>query len=230
MHDLGRSTRGFDDPHLGSAPSSSQWASDIGYARWGNGELETCTSSRANSFLDGHGDLVNRVTKSTGPIGHVTYGSTRLVTREKFNQAQGHWEGRIMVTPEAGVWPAWWALGTSKPWAAGGEIDFFEDSGTTGWHAAAHCPAASINSTCSPWTASFTSTAPTGRSARSRSPSTARLMTIDRIHVPDWPFGPGEPFCMIINIAVTSIPQRAAPLAPSSMSKWSSTTFMSGIR
>jgi len=70
----------------------------------------------------------------------VTYGSTRLVTREKFNQAQGHWEGRIMVTPEAGVWPAWWALGTSKPWAAGGEIDFFEDSGTTGWHAAAHCP------------------------------------------------------------------------------------------
>ena len=166
----------------------------------GNGELETCTSSRANSFLDGHGDLVNRVTKSTGPIGHVTYGSTRLVTREKFNQAQGHWEGRIMVTPEAGVWPAWWALGTSKPWAAGGEIDFFEDSGTTGWHAAAHCPAANINSTCSPWTASFTSTAPTGRSARSRSPSTARFMTIDRIHVPDWPCGPGKRFCMIINI------------------------------
>jgi hypothetical protein len=86
--------------------------------------------------------------------------------------------------------------------------------GTTGWHAAAHCPAANINSTCSPWTASFTSTAPTGRSARSRSPSTARFMTIDRIHVPDWPFGPGKRFCMIINIAVTSIPQRAAPWLP----------------
>ena len=97
----------------------------------GNGELETYTSSRANSFLDGHGDLVNRVTKSTAPIGHVTYASTRLVTREKFNQAQGHWEGRIMVTPEAGVWPAWWALGTSKPWAAGGEISItFSFDGT----------------------------------------------------------------------------------------------------
>ena len=36
-------------------------------------------------------------------------------------------------------------------------------------------------------------------------------MTIDRIHVPDWPFDPGKCFCMIINIAVTSIPQRAAP-------------------
>jgi hypothetical protein len=45
------------------------------------------------------------------------------------------------------VLPAWWALGTSKPRAAGGEIDFFEDSGTTGWHAAAaRSPAANINS------------------------------------------------------------------------------------
>jgi len=86
----------------------------------GNGKLETYTGSRANSFLDGHGDLVHRVTKSAALIGHVTYGSTRLVTGEKFSQAQGHWEGRIMVTPEASAWPAWWAFGTSKPWAAGG--------------------------------------------------------------------------------------------------------------
>ena len=63
-----------------------------------------------------------------------------------------------------------------------------------------------------------------------RSASTARFMTIDRIHVPDWPFDPGKRFCMIINIAVTSIPQWAAPLVPSSLSKWSSTTFMSDIR
>ena len=69
--------------------------------------METYTRSRANSFLDGHGDLVIRVTKSTAPTGHVTYGSTRLVTREKSSQAQGHREGRIMVTPVAGAWPAW---------------------------------------------------------------------------------------------------------------------------
>jgi len=55
-------------------------------------------------------------------------------------------------------------------------------------------------------------------------------MTIDRIHVPDWPFDPGKRFYMIINIAVTSIPQWAAPLAPSSLSKWSSTKFMPDIR
>ena len=36
-----------------------------------------------------------------------------------------------------------------------------------------------------------------------RSASTARFMTIDRIHVPDWPFDPGKRFRMIINIAVT---------------------------
>jgi len=42
-------------------------------------------------------------------------------------------------------------------------------------------------------------------------------MTIDRVHVPDSPFDPGKRFCMIINIAVTSIPQWAAPLAPISV-------------
>jgi len=40
----------------------------------------------------------------------------------------------------------------------------------------------------------------------------------------------GERFYMIINTAVTGIPQWAAPLAPISLSKWSSTTFMYGIR
>ena len=160
----------------------------------------------------------------------MTYGRTRLVTREKFSQAQGHWEGRIMVTPEVGAWPAWWALGTSEPWAAGGEIDFFEDSGATGWHAAAHSPAANINSDLPPVDGQFHVYRADWRSARSRSPSTARFMTIDRIHISDWPFDPGKRFYMIINIAVTSIPQWAAPLAPISLSKWSSTTFMSVIR
>jgi hypothetical protein len=41
---------------------------------------------------------------------------------------------------------------------------------------------------------------------------------------------PGKRFYMIINIAVTSIPQWAAPLAPGSLSKWSSTAFMPDIR
>lgn len=89
-HELGKIHSRFDDPYLCGAPSPSQWASGIGYGRWSNGELETYTSSRANSFLDGHGDLVIRVTKSTPPIGHVTYGSMRLVTKGKFSQAQGH--------------------------------------------------------------------------------------------------------------------------------------------
>lgn len=58
--------------------------------------METYTRSRANSFLDGHGDLVIRVTKSTAPTGHVTYGSTRLVTREN--------SGRLKAIGKAGSW------------------------------------------------------------------------------------------------------------------------------
>ena len=61
--------------------------------------METYNRSRANSFLDGHGDLVIRVTKSTAPTGHVTYGEYAARHQGEFRQAQGHWEGRIMVTP-----------------------------------------------------------------------------------------------------------------------------------
>lgn len=201
----------FSGP-AGSAPSSWQWGYDTGYGRWGNDELETYTTSRANSFLDGHGDLVIRVTKSTAPGGQVTYDSARLVTRQKFSQAQGHWEARIKVTPEAGVWPAWWALGTGKPWPAGGEIDFFEDFGTNGWHAAVHSPAASINSDLSPMDGQFhVYRADWTASSITFSLDGTPFMTIRQGQVPDWPFGPGKRFYMIFNIAVSSIPTVGSP-------------------
>jgi beta-glucanase (GH16 family) len=201
----------FSGP-AGSAPSSSQWAYDTGYGRWGNNELETYTSSRTNSFLDGQGDLILRATKSTAPDGQVTYDSARLVTKGKFSQAQGHWEARIKVTPQAGVWPAWWALGTSKQWPAGGEIDFFEDFGATGWHAAAHSAAASINSALSPMDGQFhVYRADWTVSSITFSFDGTPFMTIKPSQVPDWPFGPGKRFYMILNVAVSGIPAVGSP-------------------
>ncbi len=37
------------------------------------------------------------------------------------------------------------------------------------------------------------------------------FMTIERSQVPDWPFGPGKRFYMILNIEVTSIPAVGSP-------------------
>jgi beta-glucanase (GH16 family) len=93
------------------------------------------------------------------------------------------------------VWPARWALGTSKPRAAGGEIDFFEDPGTTGRHAAAaRSPAANISSDLS---------AVDGQFHVYRADWTVSSITFsfdgtlhdDRPNPrPDWPFDPGKRF------------------------------------
>ena len=41
----------FNGP-AGTGPDESKWTFDVGGGGWGNGELQTYTRSRANSFLD----------------------------------------------------------------------------------------------------------------------------------------------------------------------------------
>lgn len=116
----------FDGP-AGSAPSAL-WKYDLGAGGWGNNELETYTSSRANSYLDGEGHLVIAVLKSsTG-----AYTSARLNTNGTFKQQGGHFEARIKLTTTAGVWPAFWLMGAdfnTVNWPQCGEVDVLEDYG-----------------------------------------------------------------------------------------------------
>ncbi|MGE0842729.1 glycoside hydrolase family 16 protein [Pseudonocardia sp.] len=121
----------FDGP-AGGAPDPARWTYDLGAGGWGNGESQTYTDSRRNSFLDGAGHLVIRATATTGADGRVTWESARLKTKGLFAQRYGHWEARIKHVSTRGFWPAWWTLGAdidAVGWPRCGEIDMFEDFG-----------------------------------------------------------------------------------------------------
>jgi beta-glucanase (GH16 family) len=135
----------FDGP-AGSRPEPTKWSYVTGDGGWGNGELQTYTDSRENSFLDGHGNLVIRATKAVAPGGapdHVSYKSARLTTIHHFSQRYGHWEARIKVQSERGLWPAWWMLGDNYPsvgWPGCGEVDMVEDYGFSAVESSIHAP------------------------------------------------------------------------------------------
>jgi beta-glucanase (GH16 family) len=62
--------------------------------------------------------------------------SGRINTKDKFDFTYGTAEARIKVTDGAGLWPAWWMLGTGE-WPACGEIDIMEYVGEKDWASAA---------------------------------------------------------------------------------------------
>ena len=120
----------------GSAPDPAKWTYDLGGGGWGNRELQTYTNSRKNSFLDGQGNLVIRATQREG-----YYYSARLTTANSFSQRYGHWEARMKINSQPGVWPAWWMLGdnfSSVGWPRSGEIDMVEDYGFSAVESSVH--------------------------------------------------------------------------------------------
>jgi beta-glucanase (GH16 family) len=71
--------------------------------------------------------------------------SGRLDTRGKFESAYGTWAARMKLPAGAGLWPAFWALGTGR-WPDTGEVDIMENVGATDWISAAlHGPGYSGN-------------------------------------------------------------------------------------
>lgn len=109
----------------GSAPDGSVWSYDTGAGGWGNAELQNYTTSRANSALDGAGNLVITARRE----GDGSYTSARLQSNDKFEVRYGRVEARIQVARGQGIWPAFWMLGADFPatsWPSSGEIDIME--------------------------------------------------------------------------------------------------------
>jgi beta-glucanase (GH16 family) len=135
----------FNGP-AGSAPDPAIWEHEVGSGGWGNGELEVYTSSRDNSFLDGHGNLVIRATKQVHTVGGrivTSYRSARIRTSGKFARYHGNFEARIKLDIQPGLWPAWWALGADIDqvgWPACGEVDMLENFGGTTVQTSVHTP------------------------------------------------------------------------------------------
>jgi beta-glucanase (GH16 family) len=117
-----------------TAPDSTKWVHDTGGYGWGNSELECYTDSTDNSYQDGNGNLVISALSSpshTCSDGNVNnYTSARLKTQTLFTQTYGRFEARIKLPYGAGIWPAFWMLGsniTTVSWPSCGEVDILEN-------------------------------------------------------------------------------------------------------
>jgi beta-glucanase (GH16 family) len=127
----------------GTGVDTSKWLYDIGTsypggaANWGTGEVATMTSSTANVFQDGQGNLNIKPIRDT----KKNWTSGRIETqRTDFQPDAGKVmavEARIQmpnVTGSAaqGYWPAFWMLGAPfrgnyTNWPSVGEIDIMEN-------------------------------------------------------------------------------------------------------
>jgi beta-glucanase (GH16 family) len=117
----------FDGP-AGASPDPHVWTPVTGKPRTHNGELEVYTRRRSNYSLDGHGDLAITALRQGGG-----YTSAKIETLGAFQVQYGRIEADIKVPQGAGLWPAFWLLGSNYPhvgWPESGELDAMEVSGT----------------------------------------------------------------------------------------------------
>jgi beta-glucanase (GH16 family) len=137
----------FSGP-AGSAPDPSKWSIQTGGGGWGNEELEYYTARAANVSLDGHGHLMITARREsyTGGDGVTReFTSARLQTKGLFATTYGRIEARMRLPAGAGLWPAFWALGSDIEdvgWPACGEIDVMESLGSDPFtlHGSLHGP------------------------------------------------------------------------------------------
>ena len=126
----------------GTAPNASVWGREVGDGTvngipgWGNSELEYYTDGTNNVATDGLGNLKITTKQADGSLlcyyGPCQYTSARLLTKNRFEVAYGRIEARIKVPEGAGLWPAFWMLGTDIDqvnWPQTGEIDIMENVG-----------------------------------------------------------------------------------------------------
>lgn len=119
----------FDDTAV-TTLNASKWTYDLGTGQngWGNNELQTYTQNSQNVRIDVTGNLV--ITARKDMAGNYT--SARIKTQGLFTQKYGRIEARIKTPTGAGIWPAFWMLGSnidSVSWPQCGEIDIMEQKG-----------------------------------------------------------------------------------------------------
>src|SRR6185503_5116454 len=124
-----------DEFNKDGAPDPANWSFEEGFVRnhenqWYQPEnayckdgilvIEARREQKPNpNYVEGSNDW--RKGRKT-----IDYTSACLITRGKQQWLYGRWEMRARIDMSPGCWPAWWALGVSKPWPSNGEIDMME--------------------------------------------------------------------------------------------------------
>lgn len=117
----------------GDAIDRTNWTFDIGGWGWGNGEAQYYTDRPENARVE-NGLLVIEARQEKYENSYYT--SARLLTQDLQEFQYGRIEARLKVPPGAGLWPAFWMLGSDfkrnpddpydSNWPEAGEIDIME--------------------------------------------------------------------------------------------------------
>jgi beta-glucanase (GH16 family) len=163
----------FNGP-AGTVPSG--WTFETGGSGWGNHEQEyyvdgTQDEVTHNAVLNGHGDLAISVRRNADTAllcsydaagSYLPYGETCAYTSARLdtsaipaaNPTYGRIEARIRLPQGAGIWPAFWALGSDFPtvgWPGCGEIDVMETFSRTPGTVYAHLHGPTAADPSAPW-------------------------------------------------------------------------------
>ena len=109
-------------------PNATRWHQDVMPGQ--NQELNMFTDQ--NAYTDGSGSMVitaRREDTTTLGGAYRAYTSGRISTKGTFSYTYGTAEARILTPAGQGLWPTWWAMGTTSTWPASGEIDAMEQVG-----------------------------------------------------------------------------------------------------
>ena len=122
----------FDSPGV---PDPEKWTYERGFVRnqelqWYQPEnarvedgmmvIEAQRESRPNPAYEAGSERWNRARET------IEYTSASVTTRGLHDWLYGRFEMRARIDVRPGMWPAFWALGTSGGWPANGEIDIME--------------------------------------------------------------------------------------------------------
>lgn len=116
----------WHDEFDGKTIDPSNWTYDLGGGGWGNGEAEYYTSRPENARVE-NGNLVIEAHQEKYEDSYYT--SARLKTQGLQSFQYGRVEARLKVPSGAGLWPAFWMLGSNfdgSNWPDCGEIDIME--------------------------------------------------------------------------------------------------------
>jgi beta-glucanase (GH16 family) len=118
----------WHDEFDGDTINTENWTYDLGGGGWGNGEGQVYTNRPENARVE-NGLLVIEGRKEPNDLGGFGFTSARLKTQGLQTFQYGRIEARIKVPSGAGLWPAFWMLGSNIPqvgWPDCGEIDIME--------------------------------------------------------------------------------------------------------
>jgi beta-glucanase (GH16 family) len=124
-----------DEFNKDGAPDTANWKFETGFVRnheqqWYQAENAVCHNGlliiEAKAVHLRNSNYVAGSTNWKTNRQFIDYTSASLNTRGQHSWQYGRFVMRSRIDISAGLWPAFWTLGISKPWPSNGEIDIME--------------------------------------------------------------------------------------------------------